>query len=71
MLADQALADGKQNICIMALQDAYGEGLANVVDQVFTEAGGNVTDTIIYDPKAASFGPRSASARPPTRMASC
>ncbi len=55
VLADQALADGKQNICIMALQDAYGEGLANVVDQVFTEAGGNVTDTIIYDPKAASF----------------
>ncbi|MFI0433509.1 MAG: ABC transporter substrate-binding protein [Candidatus Nanopelagicales bacterium] len=55
VLADQALADGKQNICIMAMQDAYGEGLAKVVDQVFTESGGNVTDTIIYDPKAASF----------------
>ena len=55
MLADQALADGKQNICIMALQDAYGEGLAKVVNQVFTENGGTVTDTVIYDPKAASF----------------
>ena len=55
VLADQALADGKQNICIMALQDAYGEGLAKVVNQVFTENGGTVTDTVIYDPKAASF----------------
>jgi ABC-type branched-subunit amino acid transport system substrate-binding protein len=55
VLADQALADGNQSICIMALQDAYGEGLANVVSTVFTENGGEVTDTIIYDPKAASF----------------
>lgn len=55
VLADQALADGKQNLCIMALQDAYGEGLANVVKTVFTDAGGTITDTIIYDPKAASF----------------
>jgi len=55
VLADQALADGKGSICILALQDAYGEGLADVVDQVFTESGGTVTDKIIYDPKAASF----------------
>lgn len=55
VLADQALADGNQSICIMALQDAYGEGLADVVDTVFTENGGEVTDKIIYDPKAASF----------------
>ncbi|MCB0914116.1 MAG: ABC transporter substrate-binding protein [Actinobacteria bacterium] len=55
VLADQALADGNQSICIMALQDAYGEGLADVVDQVFTENGGEVTEKIIYDPKAASF----------------
>lgn len=55
VLADQALSDGNQTICIMALQDAYGEGLANVVDTVFTENGGEITDTIIYDPKAASF----------------
>lgn len=55
VLADQALEDGNQSICILALQDAYGEGLANVVETVFTDNGGEVTETIIYDPKAASF----------------
>ncbi len=55
VLADQALSDGNQSICILALQDAYGEGLANVVETVFTDNGGEVTETIIYDPKAASF----------------
>jgi branched-chain amino acid transport system substrate-binding protein len=55
VLADQALADNKQKVCVLALQDAYGEGLANVFDQVFTAGGGTITETIIYDPKAASF----------------
>ncbi len=55
VLADQALADGKQKVCILALQDAYGEGLANVFDETFTAGGGTVSEKIIYDPKAASF----------------
>jgi branched-chain amino acid transport system substrate-binding protein len=55
VLADQALADGNQSLCILALQDAYGEGLADVVETVFTDNGGEVTEKIIYDPKAASF----------------
>lgn len=57
VLADQALADGNQSLCILALQDAYGEGLADVVDTVFTDNGGEVTEKVIYDPKAASFEP--------------
>ena len=55
VLGDLALENGKTSMCILALQDAYGEGLANVVEETFTSGGGQVKEKIIYDPKAASF----------------
>lgn len=55
VLADVAITDNIASMCVLALQDAYGEGLANVVEQVFTEGGGEITTKIIYDPKAASY----------------
>lgn len=55
VLGDLVVQDGFTTAGILALQDAYGEGLANAFEQNFTAAGGSVTDKIIYDPKAASF----------------
>jgi len=55
VVAETALADGINSMCILALQDAYGEGLANVVNSSFTDSGGDITTKIIYDPSAASF----------------
>jgi branched-chain amino acid transport system substrate-binding protein len=55
VLGDLVVQDGNTTAGILALQDAYGEGLANAFEQNFTGAGGSVTEKIIYDPKAASF----------------
>ncbi|HEX5017216.1 MAG TPA: ABC transporter substrate-binding protein [Actinomycetes bacterium] len=62
ILADLLLADGVQNLAIISLQDAYGEGLAKYTTLPFEEGGGTVVtepDTeekaIFYDPTAQSF----------------
>ena len=56
VLAELAANDGKTKPAVMALQDAYGEGLANAFEKNFTDAGGSLaTDVVIYDPQAASF----------------
>ena len=47
--------DGHTTSAVLALQDAYGEGLANAFEKDYTAAGGQVVSKIIYDPKAASF----------------
>jgi ABC-type branched-subunit amino acid transport system substrate-binding protein len=56
VLAELAANDGVTKPAVMALQDAYGEGLANSFEKNFTDAGGSLaTDQVIYDPQAASF----------------
>ena len=56
ILGGLANKDGKKAAAILALQDAYGEGLANAFEENYTSGGGKVVSKIIYDPKAASFG---------------
>ena len=55
VLAEIIVADGAQSVYIMALDDAYGTGLANVVEAVLTAAGIEVKGKKIYDPKATTF----------------
>ncbi len=55
VLADTIIADGNQTVGIMALQDAYGTGLANHVDENVTASNGEIVEKIIYDPKAANY----------------
>lgn len=55
VLAKLMLDEGFDTIGIMALDDAYGTGLADALDGRFTEAGGTVSDKIVYNPQAAEF----------------
>lgn len=55
VLAQLMLDEGFDTIGIMALDDAYGTGLADALENRFTEAGGTVSDKIIYNPQAAEF----------------
>jgi ABC-type branched-subunit amino acid transport system substrate-binding protein len=56
ILAEQAANAGFTKPAVLALQDAYGEGLANAFAGNFTAAGGSLAlDPVIYDPQAASF----------------
>jgi ABC-type branched-subunit amino acid transport system substrate-binding protein len=55
VLADTIIADGHATVAILARGDDYGQGLADAAADAFEEAGGEVTDVIIYDPEAATF----------------
>jgi len=55
VLADTIIADGNQTVGILALQDAYGTGLAGHVEENVTASNGEVVEKIIYDPKAANY----------------
>ncbi|MDQ3663061.1 MAG: ABC transporter substrate-binding protein [Actinomycetota bacterium] len=55
VLADLIAADGNSTLGIMALQDAYGTGLANNTEKFFTESGGEVVEKLVYDPKTPNF----------------
>lgn len=55
VMGDLIAADGYTSLAILALDDAYGTGLADNVESAYTAAGGQVVSTQIYDPKAASF----------------
>lgn len=55
VLADLIAADGNKTLGILALQDAYGTGLANNTEKFFTESGGQVVEKIIYDPRSPNF----------------
>ena len=41
--------------CILNLDDAYGNGLAEDLATNFEAAGGTVVDRIVYDPQAQTF----------------
>ncbi len=55
VLGDSVLADGYANIAILALQDAYGETLAEQATKAIEDGGGTVVYQEFYDPKATDF----------------
>lgn len=57
LLGEMVLEDGAQSVGIMALQDPYGEGLANQIADTVTSSGGTLapSEPIIYDPQAQNF----------------
>ncbi|MCY7401926.1 MAG: ABC transporter substrate-binding protein [Nocardioides sp.] len=55
VLGNLLIEDGFLDIGIMALDDAYGNGLADAVESTVGEGGGSATDKIIYNPEAATF----------------
>jgi len=56
VMANLLAEDGFDNVAILARQDSYGEALADQVEKVFTDNGGNITDKILYDANASTFG---------------
>jgi ABC-type branched-subunit amino acid transport system substrate-binding protein len=55
VIASLIAADGNSSVYIMALDDAYGTGLADIAEGVLRDSGLNVLGKKIYDPKATSF----------------
>jgi len=55
VLGDMAVQDGFSNVAIMARQDAYGEGLAEQVDETLTEKGASVAAHVLYAADAQNF----------------
>lgn len=57
ILGETILADGCTEVGMLALQDPYGEGLAENVGLAVTGGGGSLTpeDPIFYDPAASNF----------------
>jgi branched-chain amino acid transport system substrate-binding protein len=55
VIADLVAQDGNSTAFILALDDAYGNGIANVVEEQLIAAGVEVLGKTIYDPAAASF----------------
>jgi len=55
VLAEVVAEDGNTTAAIINLDDSYGNGLAEFFDQFFTEAGGEVTTTVAYQPDAQTF----------------
>jgi branched-chain amino acid transport system substrate-binding protein len=55
VLAEVIAEEGIGTIGILALQDPYGEGLANFITESFEGSGGQVIETIIYDPAAQNY----------------
>lgn len=55
VLADTIIEDGNATVGILALQDAYGTGLADRVESNVKAANAEVVEKVIYDPKAPSY----------------
>ncbi len=55
VLADLIVAEGAGTVAIMALQDPYGEGLLKYTQEPLADAGVEVVESFVYDPKAPSF----------------
>ena len=55
VLGNLIVEDGNATVGILALQDAYGTGLADNITEAVTGSQGEVPETVIYDPKAAEF----------------
>jgi ABC-type branched-subunit amino acid transport system substrate-binding protein len=55
VLGELIAQDGHTTIAIINRDDSYGNGLAEDLTASFEAAGGEVVDTIVYDPEAPSF----------------
>jgi ABC-type branched-subunit amino acid transport system substrate-binding protein len=55
ILGDLVIEDGNASVGILALQDAYGTGLAENVTKAVEGSNGEVVESVIYDPKAAEY----------------
>ena len=55
VLGQVMVEDGAQKVAILALQDEYGEGLADDLEASLEESGAQVVEKIIYDPAAQTF----------------
>ncbi len=55
ILGEHVIEEGNATVGIIALQDPYGEGLAENVASTITDSGGEVVATEIYDPQAQNF----------------
>ena len=55
VIAQQIIDDGNSSAYILALDDAYGTSLADVIEKALTAGGVKVLGKKIYDPKATSF----------------
>src|SRR5690606_39659782 len=51
VMANLLVEDGRQNVAILARQDAYGETLAKEVEKNLTDAGSTVAVSELYDEK--------------------
>ena len=55
VLAEVIADDGNASLVILNFDDDYGNGLAEDLAASFTAGGGEVVDTIVYDPQAQTF----------------
>lgn len=55
VLAEVILDEGSSSLVILNFDDDYGNGLADDLAASFTAGGGEVVDTITYDPQAQTF----------------
>ncbi len=55
ILGELVIEEGNATVGIVALQDPYGEGLAENVAKTIEDSGGEVVATEIYDPQAQNF----------------
>ncbi|MDP8953986.1 MAG: ABC transporter substrate-binding protein, partial [Actinomycetota bacterium] len=55
ILGEHIIEEGNETVGIIALQDPYGEGLAENVASTIEASGGEVVTTEIYDPQAQNF----------------
>jgi ABC-type branched-subunit amino acid transport system substrate-binding protein len=55
LVAQLVLEDGNSSVYILNLDDAYGNGIAEVINNVLTESGVTVLGVKAYDPAAATF----------------
>jgi ABC-type branched-subunit amino acid transport system substrate-binding protein len=55
VLGDLIINDGNATVGILALQDPYGEGLAQNMTDAIEASGGEVLVSTIYDPQAQNF----------------
>jgi len=55
VLADVIVADGNRSVYILAIDDPYGTGTANVLETALKKAGIKVKGKKIYNPNANSF----------------
>ncbi len=55
VMANLVANDGHDTVSILARQEAYGQALAEQVEQVFTQSGGQVVDKVYYTPEATNW----------------